>query len=130
MKVLARTPHRTLVEVRLETGRKHQIRVHLADAGYPLVGDPAYGNGRNPIRRMALHGAELVFRHPHTGKPMHFTSPLPKSMASLVESAPRPAAATGQEGEPAGEPMKKGSGGGVQGSGVRVQGSGKKPSGR
>lgn len=88
VKVLQRTPHRTLVEVRLETGRKHQIRVHLAEEGFPIVGDPAYGKGRNPIRRMALHGAELVFRHPSTGKPMTFTAPLPVEFDSLVNPAP------------------------------------------
>jgi 23S rRNA pseudouridine1911/1915/1917 synthase len=84
VKVLRRTPHRTLVEVRLETGRKHQIRVHLADEGYPIVGDPAYGNGCNPIRRMALHGAGLVFRHPRTGQPMTFTAPMPVEFEKLV----------------------------------------------
>ena len=84
VKVLKRTPHRTLVEVRLETGRKHQIRVHLADEGFPIIGDPAYGNQRSPIRRMALHGAALTFRHPHTGKSMTFTTPLPADVASLV----------------------------------------------
>lgn len=82
--VLQRAPHRTLVEVRLETGRKHQIRVHLADEGFPIVGDPAYGNGRSPIRRMALHGAGLVFRHPRTREQMKFTSPLPDGLAALV----------------------------------------------
>ena len=82
--VLQRSPHRTLVEARLETGRKHQIRVHLADEGFPIVGDPAYGNGRSPIRRMALHGAKLVFRHPHTGEPMTFTAPMPTSFESLI----------------------------------------------
>ena len=84
VKVLKRSPHRTLVEVRLETGRKHQIRVHLAEEGFPIVGDPAYGNGRNPIRRMALHGAGLVFRHPHTGKTMTFSAPIPAEIESLV----------------------------------------------
>jgi 23S rRNA pseudouridine1911/1915/1917 synthase len=117
VKVLTRTPQRTLVEVRLETGRKHQIRVHLADAGYPIVGDPAYGRGRSQIRRMALHGAELVFRHPHTGKEMKFTAPLPKSMASLVASPPHPAAATDRAGEPTAAPKSKGPGFGVRGSG-------------
>ncbi len=82
--VLRRSVHRTLVEVRLETGRKHQIRVHLAEEGHPIVGDPAYGTGRSPIRRMALHGAGLVFRHPRTGKPMSFSAPLPEEIESLV----------------------------------------------
>jgi 23S rRNA pseudouridine1911/1915/1917 synthase len=84
VKVLRRSPHRTLVEVRLETGRKHQIRVHLAEAGFPIVGDPSYGNGRNPIRRMALHGVSLVFRHPRTGEPLTFTVPAPREFDSLL----------------------------------------------
>ena len=85
--VLQRTPLRTLVEARLETGRKHQIRVHLADEGFPIVGDPAYGSGKSPIRRMALHGAKLVFRHPHTGEAMTFTSPAPSSFDALMRIA-------------------------------------------
>ena len=89
IKVLKRSPQRTLVEARLETGRKHQIRVHLADEGFPIVGDPAYGNGRSPIRRMALHGTGLTFRHPHTGEPMTFTAPLPADVAALVGEATR-----------------------------------------
>lgn len=84
VKVLKRSPHRTLVEVKLETGRKHQIRVHLAQEGFPIVGDPSYGKGRNPIRRMALHGASLVFRHPRTGEPMTFTASLPVEFESLM----------------------------------------------
>ena len=82
--VLKRSAHRTLVEAKLETGRKHQIRVHLADEGFPIVGDPAYGNGKNPIRRMALHGVSLVFRHPHTGKEMSFSAPIPKEVSVLM----------------------------------------------
>ena len=82
--VLKRSPHRTRVEVRLETGRKHQIRVHLAEEGYPIVGDPVYGDGRNPIRRMALHGAGLSFRHPRTGIPMNFSAPIPAAFESLL----------------------------------------------
>jgi 23S rRNA pseudouridine1911/1915/1917 synthase len=84
VKVLKRSPHRTLVEVRLETGRKHQIRVHLAESGFPIVGDPSYGNGRNPIRRMALHGAGLMFRHPRTRQPLTFSAPLPAEFVPLV----------------------------------------------
>jgi len=82
--VLKRAPHRTLIEARLETGRKHQIRVHLAEEGYPIVGDPVYGTGRNPIRRLALHGAGLMFRHPRTGQPMTFAAPLPAAFETLV----------------------------------------------
>ncbi|MEI8243756.1 MAG: RluA family pseudouridine synthase [bacterium] len=84
VKVLQRSPQRTLVEVRLETGRKHQIRVHLADEGHPIVGDPVYGNGRSPIRRMALHGAALRFRHPRTGEAMTFAAPLPPGFEALA----------------------------------------------
>jgi 23S rRNA pseudouridine1911/1915/1917 synthase len=84
VKVLKRSSRRTLVEVRLETGRKHQIRAHLSEKGYPIVGDHAYGSASNPIRHLALHAVKLVFKHPHTGKLMEFVSPPPKSFASLV----------------------------------------------
>jgi 23S rRNA pseudouridine1911/1915/1917 synthase len=76
---LKRSPKNTLVGVRLETGRKHQIRVHLADYGHPIVGDKNYGSNANPLRRLALHGAGLAFRHPDTGKLMQFDSPPPKT---------------------------------------------------
>jgi RluA family pseudouridine synthase len=69
----------TLIEVRLETGRKHQIRVHLAERGHPIVGDKVYGSRSNPIQRLALHAAQLDFRHPVTGRLMHFESPYPGS---------------------------------------------------
>ncbi len=82
--VLKRSAHRTLVEVRLETGRKHQIRVHLAEQGHPIVGDRAYGSSTNPIHRLALHAVKLVFRHPRTGKQMEFVSPPPVVFSSLV----------------------------------------------
>ena len=74
VRVLKRNPQTTLVEARLETGRKHQIRVHLAERGHPIVGDKMYGGRLNPIRRLALHGAHLAFRHPKTGKLMQFDS--------------------------------------------------------
>src|SRR5438132_2244411 len=64
----------TLVEVRLETGRKHQIRVHLAERGHPIVGDKAYGSRSNPFRRLALHAIHLEFRHPRTHEVMEFDS--------------------------------------------------------
>ena len=83
VRVLRRNRKTTLVEVRLETGRKHQIRVHLAERGHAVVGDKSYGHGGNPIRRLALHGAFLEFRHPVTNRPMHFESPCPKSFDSL-----------------------------------------------
>ena len=83
VRVVKRNPKTTIVEVRLETGRKHQIRVHLAERGHPVVGDKAYGGRSNPIRRLALHAVHLAFRHPVTGKPMQFESRYPKSFNAL-----------------------------------------------
>jgi len=83
LRVLKRHPKTTLVAVRLETGRKHQIRVHLAEQGHPIVGDSTYGSTTNPIRRMALHGARLEFRHPATGEPVSLQSPYPKAFDSF-----------------------------------------------
>ncbi|MDA8172014.1 MAG: RluA family pseudouridine synthase [Nitrospiraceae bacterium] len=70
----------SLLEIRLETGRKHQIRVHLSEAGCPVVGDSKYGfKGKNPLRRMGLHAARLVFYHPVTGQRITLESPMPRS---------------------------------------------------
>jgi 23S rRNA pseudouridine1911/1915/1917 synthase len=73
-----------LLDVVLETGKKHQIRVHLADMGCPVVGDKKYGAQTNPFRRIALHAYHLSFVHPLTGKRVQFTTPLPKAFESLV----------------------------------------------
>jgi 23S rRNA pseudouridine1911/1915/1917 synthase len=73
-----RNSRTSVLEVRLETGRKHQIRVHLADMGHPIVGDKNYGSRTNPIRRLALHGVSLSFKHPLSGESMRFDSPYPK----------------------------------------------------
>jgi 23S rRNA pseudouridine1911/1915/1917 synthase len=81
--VLKRNAKTTLLEIRLETGRKHQIRVHLAERGNPIIGDKSYGNGSNPIRRLALHGTDLELRHPATGTLMHFDSKYPKAFDAL-----------------------------------------------
>jgi 23S rRNA pseudouridine1911/1915/1917 synthase len=78
VRVLTRKRKSTVLEVRLETGKKHQIRVHLAERRHPIVGDKSYGSVNNPIRRLALHGAHLAFKHPISGKPMAFDSPYPK----------------------------------------------------
>ena len=83
VRVMKRNPRTTLIEVRLETGRKHQIRVHLAERGHPVAGDKTYGSRSNPIQRMALHAAHLAFRHPRTGKAMQFDSRYPKSFNGL-----------------------------------------------
>ncbi len=81
--VVKRSPKTTVVQVRLETGRKHQIRVHLAEKGHPIVGDKTYGSRTNPIRRLALHGEYLSFTHPRAGKRLEFESPAPNSLLSL-----------------------------------------------
>jgi len=78
IRVLKRSAKTSLVEVRLETGRKHQIRVHLAERGHPIVGDKAYGSEVNSFRRLALHGVQLDFKHPATGKATSFRSPYPR----------------------------------------------------
>ena len=67
----------TLAEMKLETGRKNQIRVHMKDLGYPVAGDTKYGNGRNPLGRLALHAYRLNFFHPITGERMVFETPFP-----------------------------------------------------
>lgn len=100
----------------LETGRTHQIRVHLAHIGHPVMGDSTYGAGfKSSVRRLpekaakaleslgrqALHAAELGFEHPITGRPLHFTSPRPPDMAALYEALkPAHAASPGRSTSP------------------------------
>jgi 23S rRNA pseudouridine1911/1915/1917 synthase len=88
-------PGASLVRVTLGTGRTHQIRVHFAAAGWPVLGDRTYGGARTeagsvalraPIARQALHAARLGFAHPVTGKQVELTSPLPEDMRSLIET--------------------------------------------
>ncbi|MEM9383656.1 MAG: 23S rRNA pseudouridine(1911/1915/1917) synthase RluD [Pseudomonadota bacterium] len=90
----------TVVDLRLETGRTHQIRVHMAHLGYPLVGDPEYGgrlrlppaaraatvDALRGFRRQALHAARLAFAHPTSGQPLSFESPVPADMSALLEA--------------------------------------------
>lgn len=88
-----------VVECRLRTGRTHQIRVHLAHAGHPLVGDPTYGRRRVPnglpdaarhvvaaFERQALHAATLGFTHPATGERLRFTRPIPQDMQRVIDA--------------------------------------------
>ncbi len=75
--VLDRTTEHTLVEYRLETGRKNQIRVHSADMGHPVCGDVKYGNGDDPCHRLCLHAYMLCFTHPVTRQPMEFQTMIP-----------------------------------------------------
>ena len=73
------------LEVNLETGRRHQVRVQLADAGHPVVGDPIYAEGReNPLGRLGLHARELGFVHPRTRERLRFTAPPPESFGRLA----------------------------------------------
>jgi len=83
--VLDRSTDYSLVEFRLETGRKNQIRVHSADMGHPVCGDPKYGNGNDPLRRLCLHAWLLCFTHPVTGEPMEFETPVPTAFRQLFK---------------------------------------------
>lgn len=82
---LKRTTEHSLVEFRLETGRKNQIRVHTSDMGHPICGDIKYGNGDDPLHRLCLHAYVLCFYHPVTGKPMEFETPIPAQFRSLFK---------------------------------------------
>lgn len=75
----------SLLKVIPETGRRNQIRVHLCDIGFPIVGDRRYGNGQNPIGRLGLHATLLSFVHPQSGKVMQFESPVPGSFMRMVK---------------------------------------------
>jgi 23S rRNA pseudouridine1911/1915/1917 synthase len=99
-RVLERLPAHTYVAVRLETGRTHQIRVHLAHIGFPIVGDPDYGGrprlppGASPeviatlraFRRQALHAWGLRFQHPASGDPLEFSAPLPEDFRTIIQA--------------------------------------------
>ncbi|MBI5892192.1 MAG: RluA family pseudouridine synthase [Deltaproteobacteria bacterium] len=97
-KVLKRFSRWTLLEIRIETGRTHQIRVHLSAIHHPVVGDTVYGKKTMPsflptnirasvqgLKRQALHAATLGFKHPETDEYMEFNSPLPKDMDSIIK---------------------------------------------
>lgn len=85
-KVLERFKHYTLVSCRLETGRTHQIRVHMKYIGHPLAGDPLYGPRKTlPGNGQYLHARLLGFKHPRTGKQMTFTSPLPEYFQKMID---------------------------------------------
>lgn len=75
----------SLVECELETGRKNQIRVHMADLGHPVVGDHKYGSEIDPMRRLGLHAYMLCFTHPVTGKHLNFETPLPVSFEKCLD---------------------------------------------
>ncbi len=84
--VLERFKNHTLVELKLETGRTHQIRVHMKYIGYPLVGDPKYGpKADQEMEGQALHAAVLGFEHPGTGEYLEFSRPMPEDMVIVLE---------------------------------------------
>jgi len=86
--VLELLPWETYLEARLETGRTHQIRAHFAAIGHPLTGDTTYGGAeRYSLGRQFLHAHRLAFRHPRTGEPLEFSSPLPEDLAAALQAA-------------------------------------------
>jgi 23S rRNA pseudouridine1911/1915/1917 synthase len=82
--VIERLPDHTLVRLRLETGRTHQIRVHMASINHPLAGDGLYGGTRGVISRQALHGERLLWSHPWTGEQQHVRAPLPDDITQAI----------------------------------------------
>ena len=83
-KTLKRKPDFSLVELRLETGRKNQIRVHMHDLKHPIVGDEKYGCTSDPIKRVALHAYKLSFTHPITNEELSFETPIPTNFMQLL----------------------------------------------
>jgi len=84
-KVLKETRQFSLLEITLLTGRKNQIRVHLADKGHPIVGDRKYGKTEDGYKRLALHSKSISFKHPATGQQMTFESTLPSYFNRLMD---------------------------------------------
>ncbi|MBP5771157.1 MAG: RluA family pseudouridine synthase [Bacteroidaceae bacterium] len=87
---LQTTPRYSLVELKLETGRKNQIRVHMQDIGHPVCGDRKYGDGSDPIGRLCLHAYRLNFYHPRTGQLMNFETPFPRDFMKLFQQPQTP----------------------------------------
>lgn len=87
IKVLKRYDKYTLLEINIETGRTHQIRVHLSYIGYPIIGDATYSNGKNEfdVQGQCLHAKKLEFIHPTTGKHMELEAPLPQYFQKIIE---------------------------------------------
>ena len=86
-KIIKRYTDFTLVEVKIKTGRTHQIRVHMAEIGFPAVGDDVYSNGKNPfnVKGQMLHSSEIEFVHPSTKEKMKFKASPPKYFEAIVE---------------------------------------------
>ena len=86
-KVLKRYDKYTLLEVKIDTGRTHQIRVHMAEIGHPVIGDEVYSNGKNEfnVEGQMLHAKSLEFKHPITGKLKHLEAPLPEYFEEVLK---------------------------------------------
>lgn len=86
-KVLKRYEGYTFLEITIETGRTHQIRVHLSEIGYPIVGDIIYSNGKNPfgVVGQMLHATKLSFKHPITNEELNLEAPLPEYFKKVLE---------------------------------------------
>jgi len=82
-KVLKKNKHYSLLEVKLETGRKNQIRVHMQDIGHSVIGDKKYGAIKHPIGRLGLHARVLAFKHPMTGEEVRYETDIPKEFLNL-----------------------------------------------
>ncbi len=85
-RVVKESPRFSLLDITLLTGRKNQIRVHLAEAGHPVAGDAKYGQKLDRVARLALHARTLSFPHPHHGRRMEFEAPVPAAIQGLVDS--------------------------------------------
>ena len=83
-KVVAHGRGYSLVELELETGRKNQIRVHLAHIGHPVAGDVKYGAETNPLGRLCLHAMQIRFRHPVSGETLDFNTGVPSMFKSVI----------------------------------------------
>ena len=86
-KVISRYNNYTLLEVKIETGRTHQIRVHLSEIGYPIIGDTVYSNGKNEwgVVGQCLHAKSIKFKHPITGKEMFIEAKLPEYFEQIIK---------------------------------------------
>lgn len=86
-KVIKRYENYTLLEIKIETGRTHQIRVHMSSIGYPVVGDAVYSNGKNPfgVIGQMLHAEKLTFKHPITNEELNLEAPLPKYFKEVLD---------------------------------------------
>ena len=84
-KVIDKSPAFSMLEVKIDTGRKNQIRAHMKDLGHPIVGDSKYGAKKNPLGRLGLHAKTINFVHPKSGKTLEFISPIPARFGDMFK---------------------------------------------